>query len=328
MTKITTVSAVRNESDIIESFVRHHLQWVDSMTIVIHRPTSSSASCDNTEAILTALKEEGLPLDIRVLAEKEYRQRDIVTALARELGRRQKTGWILPLDADEFMVDEAGHDLRNTLQGLSDETAFAVSWRTYVPSPKDEENELNPSKRIQHHCLEEPQVIQKVIVPARLAAHRKSSISGGSHRFKIGGDALMRDLQSITLAHFPIRSGGQLRAKVFGAWLSYLAIQNKKDGPTVHWKKFYDHLSKNQEITPQQLQELATTYVTPGQLATDIDLVHQPISTFDGHLKYEPLPINPWALLAETAETLAQELNLRSHLRFKRGKPLLKLEES
>ena len=47
------LSMVRNESDVIETFIRHNLILLDELHIVDHN------SSDNTREILTLLKQEG-----------------------------------------------------------------------------------------------------------------------------------------------------------------------------------------------------------------------------------------------------------------------------
>ncbi|MCI6101295.1 MAG: glycosyltransferase family 2 protein [Selenomonas sp.] len=54
--KIVAISMVKNEMDIIESFVRHTLGFADLLIIADHKST------DRTREILEALRTEGLPL--------------------------------------------------------------------------------------------------------------------------------------------------------------------------------------------------------------------------------------------------------------------------
>ena len=56
--KLISISMVRNENDVIESFVRHNLALMDEMHIIDH------GSSDGTREILIQLKEEGLPVFI------------------------------------------------------------------------------------------------------------------------------------------------------------------------------------------------------------------------------------------------------------------------
>ena len=53
---IAAISMVRNEADVIESFVRHTLRFADRLYITDHR------SEDATREILSALVSESLPI--------------------------------------------------------------------------------------------------------------------------------------------------------------------------------------------------------------------------------------------------------------------------
>lgn len=54
--KIVSITAVKNESDIIESFIRYHLNIFDFMILL------DNGSTDDTSFILNKLMEENLPL--------------------------------------------------------------------------------------------------------------------------------------------------------------------------------------------------------------------------------------------------------------------------
>ena len=56
MSFIAVVSMVRNEADVIESFVRHNLGWADRLYVAVHE------SSDETLSILQALQGDGLPI--------------------------------------------------------------------------------------------------------------------------------------------------------------------------------------------------------------------------------------------------------------------------
>ncbi len=57
--KIIVISMVKNEADVIESFVRHSLTFADGMLIADH------CSGDGTGEILEKLRQEGLPVSVR-----------------------------------------------------------------------------------------------------------------------------------------------------------------------------------------------------------------------------------------------------------------------
>lgn len=55
---IVTITITRNDVDILEAFIRHHVELVDDMIVIVHR-------CgDNSEELLQELLLEKLPLQI------------------------------------------------------------------------------------------------------------------------------------------------------------------------------------------------------------------------------------------------------------------------
>ena len=66
--KIVSVSMVKNEADVIESFVRHACTFVDEMYICDHKST------DGTLEILKSLQSEGLPIKISSYDSEDHAQ--------------------------------------------------------------------------------------------------------------------------------------------------------------------------------------------------------------------------------------------------------------
>ncbi len=88
---------VRNESDIIEAFVRHNLTRLDGLFIVDH------GSADDTVRILASLAREGLPVSVLANTMPGYAQVEITTLLVRHAFARTPADFVFPLDADEFI---------------------------------------------------------------------------------------------------------------------------------------------------------------------------------------------------------------------------------
>ena len=95
--KLVGLSMVRDEADIIESFVRHNLGYVDELHVIVQ------PSQDATRAILDALVREGLPLRVTDDDEGGFMQGRKLTALGRRLLRSAAADAVLVLDADEFV---------------------------------------------------------------------------------------------------------------------------------------------------------------------------------------------------------------------------------
>ena len=100
--RVTAISMVRNEADVIEAFVRYHAEIVDELIVVDHR------SVDGTDETLRALMAEGLPLRVRAEDSPMQRQNVVMTGLMREAVVDGGADWVLPVDADEFVIAPQG----------------------------------------------------------------------------------------------------------------------------------------------------------------------------------------------------------------------------
>ena len=92
---------------------------------------------------------------------------------------RYGADWILPLDADEFVIlleDEALVPGR-----ASQDKPLALPWRTYVPDESDEVLEQNPALRIRSRLAREARQHIKVMVPNKLAALPGAALVHGCH---------------------------------------------------------------------------------------------------------------------------------------------------
>ena len=89
---------VRNESDVIETFIRHNLTLLNELHVVDHN------SSDNTREILTLLKQEGLPIHIYHYNELEFAPERVLNHMMQHiLNNDADIDYIFPLDADELI---------------------------------------------------------------------------------------------------------------------------------------------------------------------------------------------------------------------------------
>lgn len=110
---------VRNEADVIEAFVRHHAELLDEHVVVDH------GSSDGTTELLRSLANEGLPLTLRHERSRVQRQNLILTRLMRRLAAPGGADWVIPLDADEFLVPLEG-DVRGAFSELPADREWAA----------------------------------------------------------------------------------------------------------------------------------------------------------------------------------------------------------
>ena len=256
---VVTVSCVRNEADIVETFVRYHCATAGLMVIADHE------SDDGTRAILEGLRDEGLPLEIHGVAGPAFPQAEILTGLIRKTALLHDPDWILPLDADEFV--------RGDLSRIGAARGpVRLPWQTYVPTPEDR-RDANVLMRIVHRKAHEDPPFAKVLIPRAVASDPSFRIGEGSH-FVAAPDVDAEAVDGLTLAHFPVRSSAQVHRKA-GNYARRLLVPGRTTGESYHLARLADVCRDGRELSARDLQHLAATYAATGPV--DESLVFDPI---------------------------------------------------
>jgi len=299
--RIIGVCVIKNEADIIETFVRHNLGHLDALVIL------ENSSTDRSREILVQLVREGLPLVIMDDPELGHHQSEKLTDLIQTIHPVFCPEWVIPLDADEFLNPHEGLGLPELLADLPADSVGQMEWRNYVPMPGDDLNEPDVIKRIRHRrTLEKPQYY-KVVIPGSLIATNSIIVDFGNHavRHRNGSYPFAHYIMnSLPLAHFPVRSSGQILTKAFISWLTELCKQDRKiDG--WHKEPMYRRFLDNSPLTPEELRDAAMRYALESEEENSIvrDEV-APISRYE--LKYTNMAQTNQALaMARVSEDLA-----------------------
>ena len=304
--RVTAISMVRNEADVIEAFVRHHAEIVDELVVVDHR------SVDGTDETLRALAAEGLPLRVRGEDSSVHRQNVVMTGLMREAAADGGADWVLPLDADEFLVAPQG-SVRTALAALPDDRPSSVDMRLYVPTPDDPPDEPNVLRRLTYRREVEGSIwTRKVVVPAHCARDGRFTMTQGNHGLEDRRTAQFTPApptERLAMAHFPVRSASQLARKVLGGWPAHVARPDRPPNDAAfQWQRAFEAVTAGGRLTEEQARELARDYALQ-EPEGEAALVHDPLSV-SFELRY-PVPAEPEPLqvLAETALRLAEELS-------------------
>lgn len=299
------ISIVRNEADIIEMFVRYHVAIFDKLYVIDHN------SKDDTRSILDKLTAEGLPLVVLTEEIAWHCQAEAMTALARNVWKWDRPDWIVPLDADEFLVNCNFDDMPHG------EHVFFPVWHNYTPTEYDDPNESNVLRRIKYKNSKINTNQHKVIIPAYLMGIEGTYLPEGNHElyYKDGTPVSYSLAKDAYIAHFPVRSVEQVQRKAFVGWPSKLAnpLNNGKSPDWSHWKFFYDKFKNKETLTLAEIQSLAMGYTTD-QNPGEMEAVEQPVEIEPGmDNKYPPTPYPPLRALADTAELLAFNFMLSHH---------------
>jgi hypothetical protein len=254
MHKLIGLAMVRNESDIVESFVRHNVLFLDELHVVLQPCT------DATLAILNALVAEGLPLTIRADGGSHFRQGEILTRYSKDLLRKQGDNVVIVLDADEFIKAPSKAKLLEVLAAVPDDWLACWRWQSYVPTV-DVELTHEPVLRSITHRLRDERQTTKMILTGVFARRDELALSDGSHRAfsTIPNETVkVANLKNLALAHFPVRSRDQIMRKVS----SGVQMLNKDFSGTdvgMHWRLIKDLIDSN-TLSFRLLQQIAADY--------------------------------------------------------------------
>jgi hypothetical protein len=238
--RLVAVSIVKNEADIIEAFVRHTRTWVDHHLIFDHDST------DGTREILAALAREGLTVSLFTDDALGNLQQARSNALTRLAVADHGADWVLPLDADEFLVAPDRAALESALGDPGATTPVTLPLANYYPTEQDDTSAASPVLRLQHRAALS-NASRKLIVPRALAADAGVAAGKGSHVLYRGEAALPdRPLPAgCHLAHFALRSLGQQVLRVVTAELQKLGRGQAHAGLDVHYRLGFQLLAEH-----------------------------------------------------------------------------------
>ena len=248
---------VANESDSVESFVRHNLQFLDRLHLI------GTSVVDNTLAIVRRLQDEGLPVELLVDPVYDRKWNLHLTRQVRRIAARERFDFVAVLDGDEFILAASRAALEQELAAVPRDCCLLLPWTTYVPTVGDDWAEPAILRRIRHRRISEPPPGHcKVVVPFSICADPNFNISLGNH-YAMLPDMSLFGSQVATrakLAHLPVRSPRQLLSKaLLGEWTLRRILGR---GPHVgtHWAGLARRMVESLEITPAELEQIALNY--------------------------------------------------------------------
>ena len=268
MSVLAGLARVKNEADVIEAFVRHHVALLDRVVVV------DNASTDGTRQILAALVAEGLPLTVLDDATIGYHQSELMTYLTRACCVSLDCDRVFLLDADELLGARSRAELDAALTLIPYESHALLAWRTYVPTACDDAAEPEAFRRIVHRRIAEPLPTSKVAVSRTILRRPDAIVIQGNHA--VGSrspDCSSAALTGVFIRHFPVRSVAQLKLKVLAGWNAYLAMGYEFAGLGYQWRELYERIYSGRTFSQADLYAHAAAYQTPQPLDQPPDVV-------------------------------------------------------
>lgn len=250
--KLASITCVRNESDILETFVRVNSSFINTFIFV---------DDSDDRSLYELLSKEGFNIIVLDGENKKppYNQ-DQMIIKALDYARNDGFDYFLPLDVDEFPKFKDISDAEDCLKDI--EAVGYYSWETYVPISLDfdstVENGLISCFGKRHP---EGRVYQKVIIAGSLD---QIKVSVGAHGVtRLDGSALPSKHIDRKLAHFPVRSYKQILKKNISAVYGLLRKNNRLKGEGYHVIEVMQKL-RNSKYDLTDLQSIAIGYANNG----------------------------------------------------------------
>lgn len=257
MKKAYCVGMIKNEADIIESYLRYHLEIFDGIVLL------DNGSTDRTVEIINQMQSEGLPIYLKHDNTVEYVQGEKTTELINYTFEKFDPDIIFPLDVDEFLIaPNFPGNPRQFVNKLSPSIVYYIERDyTYFPIHMNE-NQLFIPKRLTY-ASPIKDYWPKVVVSKMIWKAYSPSISGGNHDLLFDKkNARVKISQHLKLRHFPYRSLEHLKSKITVGWLNTLASYNYNEGHNYHWHNLFEELKKNNfNISVDAILEHNETYV-------------------------------------------------------------------
>jgi Glycosyl transferase family 2 len=223
--KIASVSGVKNEADVIESFVRLNSKFIDHFYFI-------DDSVDSTRQVLKLLAGEGFNISIIAADTRDYQHSHVVTNAVRLIAKAGNFDWIFPLDADEIIHFRDKESFCNALTQSKPGQVGVMQMVDYGFNGEDYFASKNPLKE----CFNRfnTNVTRKKVFLRAAEAH-DITISTGQH------DALDRNGRvcayfepGFELAHFPGRAENQWVVRTIVRYVNLISKLNRFPGEGSH----------------------------------------------------------------------------------------------
>jgi Glycosyl transferase family 2 len=309
--KVLGAAMLRNEADVVESFVRHNLSLLDALVVVDH------GSSDGTSEILDALVAEGLPLEVERDPSVGYLQSEIMTRTVRHALTHHGADFVFALDGDEFLKAPRRELLDDVLATLPQGLHAAMQWQTYVPDfDEDDAAASRPTAaasrpsvlaRARRRLAQERHGLHKVIVGRAFIDTRGAVLAVGNHVVlpSAGHSTAQQPVKHarisaevVALAHLPVRSARQLTNKIVIGWLAHCVARRSNADLAFHWRELYQELADGRAPSAERLRTIAanyglpmTSWIAPGEIALIDDPLPPCETRYAALIRDETLPL-------------------------------------
>jgi uncharacterized coiled-coil protein SlyX len=256
--KLAVIARVNGGLDIIETFVRHHVQHFDKL-IILNNGTS-----DDTYQVLHQLQR--VYSDLVVLRQPTigYRQHQYMLLLLRMAVDKFGADWVAFIDADEFIETADGLVLTQVLAGRQP-TVYRLEWSNCVYAPDLVKDERTWVLRQRFRLPSRPEVA-KLLIHAQFIT-RTTELGVGNHSLMDGDRPVStQPLDQVRLCHYAVRSVAQYER----ASTEILLLQDRLSQLQRELAASQEKVGKQAEQLSELNNRLATSQQTGENLAKQL----------------------------------------------------------
>lgn len=209
--RIHLISLLRNEHDILRSFIGHAAALFDTADLIDHLST------DGSEALIRNFCAQKPGWSFGQLKSRDYLQAQVSNVLMRRAFSRGADA-VMFLDADEFINKLSRQDLERSIDMLSESRSVgAFFWRNCVPGRTDGEFDLGEPAWIGPISTYPKLIIPKWVY---LAYGAGANVSKGNHSLATDTSDDVSVIRVGEILHFPLRSERQFTRKILTALIA------------------------------------------------------------------------------------------------------------
>lgn len=255
--RIAAIMMAKNECDIIENCIRINLRSFDRIFVMDHNST------DPTKQILRLLIQEGLPLSLIEAPTEDaaYHQGEIMTRMMQDVAKTDSFDFIMPLDADEFLVHHEGRHPLTALHLLKPNEYGLVPWITYVPTIDSAGKQFSLAERFQPRDRE-PRPYHKVVICNEMA--KDCRLNMGSHSLANVSAENAVFINTMSLQHLPVRSSSQIISKALTGANALRLKKDRRPDEGQHWLDMEQRFKDKTMLSLDELQAEALSYACQG----------------------------------------------------------------
>jgi len=243
---------VRDEADIVEANIRHHLA-----SGVDHIIATDNGSTDGTIEILEGFAGDGT-LTLRHDGDETFDQARITTEMAHLAGDRLGADWIISNDADEFWIGP----LRETIAATPSNLLFCR--RANRVAPREEHWSFAAARFLA--IAPKPEAGAELLrpIPPKVLVRASDliALTQGCHNAEMR-DARPAPARDILIRHFPVRGRDHFMRKATTGGAAY--ARNRKLDPKLgaHWRRWHAEIEAGRldslyaEVVPSRGQVAA-----------------------------------------------------------------------